>query len=322
MCSVNVLFVDDELYILHAIERLLIKEGFGTYYANCGAEALKIMAEVSIHIIVTDMRMPEMDGLALLTMVQEKYPDTVRLVLSAYTQVAQILPCINSGHLFKFITKPLEPADLKSSLHQAKAYYLLAQEKRELLQQLIIQNKLLEDALKAKEEKEMELQHIAISDPLTGLYNRHQLHVVLGQEFLRWTRYGTDCACIIVDLDHFKTINDTYGHDAGDEVLTGFAKLLDGNIRKIDSGFRYGGDEFLVVLPNLALEEAIEVAKRIVLITQRTPYTFNEKAVIVTVSIGIATFSGSSSNKWKDIITYADQKLYDAKQKGRNQVAT
>jgi diguanylate cyclase (GGDEF)-like protein len=321
MCSVNVLFVDDEPFILHAIERLLLKDGFNTYFAVGAIEALKIMEEVSISIIVTDMKMPEMDGLALLALVKEKYPDTIRLALSAYTQIAQLLPCINSGHLFKFITKPLEPSDLRSSLQQAKAHYLLAQEKRDLIQQLINQNKLLEEALEAKKEKEMELQRIAVSDALTGLYNRRQLHVVLGQEFLRWRRYKIDCACIIADLDHFKRINDTYGHDAGDEVLKGFAKLLSDNVRKIDSCFRYGGEEFLIVLPNISLKEAVEAAERIILLTQRTPYRLNGESVIVTVSIGIATFSGVTSDKWKEIITIADEKLYKAKENGRNQFA-
>ena len=321
MCTVNILFVDDELYTLHAIERLLLKENFCTYYANSGAEALEIMATASINIIVTDMKMPEMDGLALLTVIKEKYPDTVRLVLSAYTQIAQLLPCINSGHLYKFITKPLEPNDLKSSLHQAKAYFLLAQEKRDLMQQLTTQNKLLEDALEEKKEKEQELQRIAISDPLTGLYNRRQLHVVFVREFLRWQRYGIDCACIMADLDHFKKINDTYGHAAGDEVLKGFAKLLNDNIRKIDTGFRYGGEEFLLVLPHITIEEAVEVGERILQLARSTPYSLDEDIVIVTASIGIGTFTNSNSKNWKDIITYADKKLYDAKRNGRNQLA-
>jgi YesN/AraC family two-component response regulator len=96
MNVMNVLFVDDETYTLRAIERLLRKEGFGKYFADSAARALQIMAEVPIHIIVADIRMPEVDGLTLLIKVKEKYPETVRLALSACTQTAQLLPCINT----------------------------------------------------------------------------------------------------------------------------------------------------------------------------------------------------------------------------------
>jgi diguanylate cyclase (GGDEF)-like protein len=321
MNVMNVLFVDDETYTLRAIERLLRKEGFGKYFADSAARALQIMAEVPIHIIVADMRMPEVDGLTLLIKVKEKYPETVRLALSACTQTAQLLPCINTGHLFKFITKPLEPTDLKSSLRQAMSYYQLAEEKKELMRQLVTKNKLLEDALRAKEETELELRRMSISDPLTGLHNRRQLAVVLEKEFQRWKRHQSDCVCMLLDLDHFKRINDTYGHDAGDEVLRGFAKLLDANIRKIDSCFRYGGEEFIALLPGSKISEAVEVAERLLELTCHLPYIFAGTKVVLTVSIGISSFAGSNADKWSDIITLADQRLYEAKERGRNQIA-
>jgi diguanylate cyclase (GGDEF)-like protein len=321
MSAINVLFVDDEIFTLHSIERLLYKEDYGKYFAKSGAEALEIMAGVPIHIIVTDMRMPSMDGLTLLTEVKERYPETVRMALSAYTHTAQLIPCINTGHLFKFIAKPLEPTDLKSSLHEAVAYYQLAQEKKELMRQLVVKNKLLEEALQAKEETERELRRLTISDPLTGLHNRRQLTAVLQKEFQRWKRYRIDCTCMMLDLDHFKRINDTYGHDAGDEVLKGFAKLLDANIRKIDGCFRYGGEEFVVVLPAAPIAEAVQVAERLLELTRDFPYVFAGETVTVTASVGISNFAASNSDNWNNIITLADEKLYDAKQRGRNQVA-
>jgi diguanylate cyclase (GGDEF)-like protein len=189
------------------------------------------------------------------------------------------------------------------------------------MRQLVVKNKLLEEALQAKEETERELRRLTISDPLTGLHNRRQLTAVLQKEFQRWKRYRIDCTCMMLDLDHFKRINDTYGHDAGDEVLKGFAKLLDANIRKIDSCFRYGGEEFVVVLPAAPIAEAVQVAERLLELTRDFPYVFAGETVTVTASVGISNFAASNSDNWNNIITLADEKLYDAKQRGRNQVA-
>lgn len=136
MDDINILFVDDEKFSLHSLDRLLKKEPFKKFYAESGAEALQIVAENPIHIVVSDMKMPEMDGLTLLRKIKDQSPSIIRLVLSAYTQTAQLLPCINSGEVFRFITKPLEKEELKTAIRDAIELHLVQRDKAELVQAL------------------------------------------------------------------------------------------------------------------------------------------------------------------------------------------
>ncbi len=133
----TILFVDDEEKVLRSLERGLLDEPYNCYFAKSGKEALEILEQNEVHIIVTDMRMPEMSGLDLLRMVKEKYPHIIRLVLSGYTQVTTLLTAINQGEIFKFITKPWRlEEDFKTVLQQAVDYYNLRTERDSLLQEL------------------------------------------------------------------------------------------------------------------------------------------------------------------------------------------
>jgi DNA-binding NtrC family response regulator len=130
----TVLFVDDEEKILTSLERGLLDESYRTLFANSGKKALEILEKKEVHVIVTDMRMPEMSGLELLKIVREKYPHIVRMVLSGYTQITTLLTAINQGEIFKFITKPWKlEEEFKSAVQQAIDYYNLQAERDELL---------------------------------------------------------------------------------------------------------------------------------------------------------------------------------------------
>ncbi len=130
----TILFVDDEEKVLKSLQRGLLDEPYNLYFATSGKEALDILEKKEVHIIVTDMRMPEMSGLKLLKIVKEKYPKIVRLVLSGYTQIMTLLPAINQGEIFKFITKPWKlEEEFKSVLQQAVEYYNLRAERDTLL---------------------------------------------------------------------------------------------------------------------------------------------------------------------------------------------
>ena len=133
----TILFVDDEEKILRSLQRGLMDEPYDLLFANSGKEALQILSEHEVHVIVTDMRMPEMSGLELLRAVKEKYPKIVRLVLSGYTQVTTLLTAINQGEIFKFITKPWKlEEEFISVLRQAVEYYNLRDERDRLLQEV------------------------------------------------------------------------------------------------------------------------------------------------------------------------------------------
>lgn len=163
MKNLNVLFVDDERFALNSMERLLIRQTYGKYFARGGQEALEILAFVPVHIIVSDMKMPGIDGLALLMTVKEKYPDVVRLVLSGYTQTAQLLPCINRGEIFRFITKPISTDELISSINDAIELVELRAEKIELTEALQRKNDELSRALDEKNSYQEQLKILSSS---------------------------------------------------------------------------------------------------------------------------------------------------------------
>ena len=330
MEDINIIFVDDEDLILSSLKRLLRKEPYTIYYAQSGEEALEIMEKNRIQILVTDMKMPGMDGLALLREAKDKYPDMVRIALSAHTMTAQLLPCINTGEIYRFITKPISPEELRNALMDASDYFMMRTDRIELINELKGKNEQLRVALERQQYVENQLRQLTITDPLTGLFNRRYLDVSIEHSFEKCKRYNEELSCLMIDLDHFKAINDNFGHDFGDFVLKEFALRLKSVIRSADIAFRYGGEEFTVLLPRTDLDQALLVAKRILSVCSNTPFnesnndtllTADIKSAFVTTSIGAASFRYHQSLSPKDLIIVSDKMLYLAKQNGRNQVA-
>lgn len=166
-------------------------------------------------------------------------------------------------------------------------------------------------------EKNEELERLSITDKLTGLYNRAKLDSVLNTEFEKSTRYNDIFSVIIMDIDFFKSVNDNFGHQIGDDVLKESAKILSSCIRTSDTLGRWGGEEFLIICPNSKQEDAIKLAKRInIAIKQHTFSTYPKK---VTMSLGVASYC-SIFKKAEDIVASADIALYKAKQTGRDRV--
>jgi len=322
MDMVNILFVDDERFTLAAMARLLFKQTYNKFFAVNGQEALEIMATQPIHVIVSDMRMPGIDGLKLLTMVKDLYPDTIRMVLSAYAQTSQLLPCINRGEIFRFITKPLDPNELKTSINDAIELSKIRAGHGEQLTSLRMENTLLAQALEEKNVIEEQLQALSVIDEVTGLYNRRQFTFSLKREFDQSLRYQTDFSCIMIDIDHFKDVNDTFGHGFGDVVLKTFSKRLKQIIRETDIAFRYGGDEFFILLPSTNIEEAVILGQRIVEMCRNTPYDFNDIQHVNTVSVGVTSYEASKPAHPDDLIESVDGLLYESKQTGRNRLVS
>jgi phosphoserine phosphatase RsbU/P len=158
MKNIQMLFVDDEELTVNALKRFLHKSQYALYFAQSADEGLTIMASTPIHIIVTDMKMPVMDGLSLLRVVKKKYPDTVRLALSAITLPSQLLPCINTGEIFRYITKPIDPEELRTVLQEAVDYYLSRKDRIEFIAELREKNEMLRQALIRQEQPVGELK--------------------------------------------------------------------------------------------------------------------------------------------------------------------
>jgi len=318
--TMTILFVDDEPDALSALKRYLNRQIYTQFYALNGREALKLMAKNSVDIIVTDMKMPVMDGLTLLRHVKEKYPDTVRVALSAFTLTAQLIPCINTGEIYRFITKPIVPEELKQALNDAIDYRLLQKDRVELINALSEKNSQLESALAYQKQVENQLKQMTVTDPLTGLYNRKYLENSIDNEFTQCQRYEKDLSCLMIDLDHFKQVNDQYGHAVGDYVLTEFSSRLKKTIRSSDIAFRYGGEEFLVLLPHTDLEHAKVTAERILRDCRLNPFRKDDHVLTVTASIGMSSFDGFNPESAEDLLKMADENLYKAKQTGRDRI--
>lgn len=172
---------------------------------------------------------------------------------------------------------------------------------------------------KTLKEKNRELEEIAVTDSLTGLYNRKHLIETLTHELARGQRYDHPVSVLMIDIDHFKRYNDTFGHLAGDRVLAKMASIFIESLRRIDYVARYGGEEFLVMLPETESQEALSAAERIRTRVAGETFTHHNEKVSITVSIGIAGFP-ENGRSLESIIASADAALYRAKRRGRNRV--
>lgn len=177
------------------------------------------------------------------------------------------------------------------------------------------------DQLAVKSRQVQELEGQVRKDPLTGLYNFRHFAESIDNEMERTRRSFQPCALIMLDLDHFKRINDTWGHEVGNQVLQQTAHIIVASLRKLDLGCRYGGEEFAAILPNTRLQLAMEVADRLRQFREREQVHLPDgNSFVVTVSLGVCVFSGSEFVNRQEFVAEADRHLYRAKQSGRNQV--
>jgi diguanylate cyclase (GGDEF)-like protein/PAS domain S-box-containing protein len=166
---------------------------------------------------------------------------------------------------------------------------------------------------------EQELEFRARRDSLTGLYNRSEMEKYFMKELERSSRYNRDLSMFLIDIDHFKKINDQHGHQTGDEILKQFATFLQGAVRTSDFVARYGGEEFIVILPETTQQKAHELAERIRIKTTKLYLEMEQIHHKITISLGIASFPMHGEN-YDELVSIADKAMYEAKQNGRNQV--
>jgi diguanylate cyclase (GGDEF)-like protein len=323
-----VLIVDDELGVVSSLADQL-RASCQVFTANSGEQALELLKGRDVSLVISDQRMPGMSGADLLAAVRERSPDTVRVMLTGYSDIEAVIGAINGGGVFHYVTKPWRPAEMDGMVRSALEHHRVLCERRTLVDDLRTANASLEQRVGertaelearngALEEANHRIEEMARRDPLTGAYNRRYLGEALSAEVARARRQASPLAAVMLDLDHFKQVNDRYGHAVGDAVLVVSGALLAGRVRPYDVVARYGGEEFVVLLPGASLTHAADMAERLRegfagLVVPGFPGR-------VTVSLGVAVLAAQGTGE--EMLSRADAALYRAKARGRDRVAS
>lgn len=309
----KVLIVDDRIENLFAIEKVIKPLGLIVIKATSGNTAVGLALEHEFAVIVLDVQMPNMDGfeVAALLRENEKSKTTPIIFVTAISkEQSHVFEGYESGAV-DYLFKPIDQRMLKSKV---SVFVELYNEKHKQLNELVKQ---LQKTKSKLELSNNELQKLARNDPLTGLPNRLQFEEVARRLIASSARFNRKFALFFLDLDNFKVINDTLGHDIGDLVLKESASRLLSAVRSDDFVARLGGDEFAILLTDLVnFHQAGVVAKKIV-VDAYFPYYINSHELHVGTSIGIACFPPAGDNL-TDLIKHADIALYQAKANGRN----
>ncbi|MRR57175.1 MAG: diguanylate cyclase [Deltaproteobacteria bacterium] len=301
----QVLIVEDSALMRGILEGHLLEIGYTVAAVENGRQALEKLATGYYPIVITDLVMPEMDGMELCRAVREQASGryVYILMLTSQNSKEDMIRGLEAG-ADEYLVKPVNRAELMVRLKTANRILTL------------------EGSLRKSYE---EIKALSVKDPLTKVYNRGYLDERLVHEVKRAFRFERPLSLIMFDIDHFKLINDTFGHTVGDRVLVGCAALMQKSIRlEIDWIARYGGEEFVIVLPETLLSGAVVAAERLRNKLASMVMEANGAEMRVTASFGVASFM--PANRKEDLsmasalITGADQGLYRAKKQGRNRV--
>ncbi|HST64190.1 MAG TPA: diguanylate cyclase [Mycobacteriales bacterium] len=293
--DVTVLVADDSLVIRAVVRAHLEEKGYAVVEAEDGLAAVERCARDQPDVVLLDIEMPGLDGYQVLARLKTapELRDIPVVFLTSRSGMDDVVVALDAG-AHDYLRKPFEPPELVARVAAAA------------------QVKKLQDQLRQRND---ELDRMTRTDALTGLFNRRHLDEELVRQYSVAYRNATPVALLLLDIDHFKTVNDTYGHPAGDAVLQEFGRRLGGQVRAGDVAGRWGGEEFLVVLPGADLPAALAVAERIRRATSGRPVLVDGMSIPLTVSAGCAL---GPLDTPEEQVARADAALYEAKVSGRN----
>jgi two-component system cell cycle response regulator len=295
--AATILIAEDSLVIRAVVRRYLEDEGYVVIEADGGQAAIDACRSTPPDAVLLDIEMPGLNGHEVLA--QLKADDSVRdipvVFLTGRTGTEDIVDGLRSG-AHDYLKKPFEPAELIARVGAA------------------VRTKELQDMLRTQS---IEFDRISRTDSLTGLYNRRHLQEQLRQVGSASVRHRRSLSVVMFDIDFFKSVNDSVGHQGGDEVLKEFARRLEHVLRDEDVAGRWGGEEFLLILADTELQGAMALAERVREQVAATPFDVGDAKLSLTLSGGCATSLGGDT---EDLVRRADESLYLAKASGRNQI--
>ncbi len=296
------LIVEDDAISAKIMERNLNHWGYEALWAGNGRAAWELIQSEHLRLVIADWMMPEMDGLTLCRTIRaaELGYYVYILLLTSKDGKEDLISGLSSG-ADDYLTKPVHPDELQVRLRSAKRVLNL------------------EDELTATRT---ELIGLASTDELSGLLNRRTVLDRLVIEMERCPREKSPLSVIMLDIDHFKQVNDCYGHCAGDKALTHVAERIRKSCRPYDLTGRYGGDEFLIVAPGADLPKAITLTERIRRKVSETPITLHNSKIWITCSLGVTDLNPSGNDTIESLIDRADSAAYESKAAGRNRVSS
>ncbi len=309
----SVLIVDDDPAILRMLKKYLAGDGYEVLSAGNGAEALRIILSEGPSIVITDWMMPEMDGLQLCRAIRssEAIGLVYIIVLTAHTDKNRLVEAFETG-ADDFLSKPFSREELRARLNAGIRIIKMQED-------LTHHNWALHKANAELAVLNRKLECMATTDALTGLVNRRDAMARLDGHWAMSVRCNEPLACMLLDIDHFKSFNDTYGHDVGDAVLRETARVLTSYTRGGETACRLGGEEFLILCPNATASRAAAGAERLRRAIESNRVGCNDLGLSVTVSVGVAE-RDETINTPGDLLKRVDDALYTAKRAGRNQV--
>ena len=295
----RVLVVDDDDLSRDLVGKALTYEGYQVRLVESGAAGLQMLNEWLPHLVLLDMNMPGLNGMETLPRLRVRDEYVSVMFVSANSRTEDVIRGLDAG-ADDYVCKPFDVGELLARVRT----------------QLRIKD--LNDSLKKANDRLKELIDI---DDLTGLFNMRSLYKRLDFELDRARRYNRSVCVLMMDLDHFKNVNDKHDHLFGSHVIKSVGKIVRDNIRKVDFAARYGGDEYLVVLTEINQEGAVTFANRLRTIISETSFENEFYSIDLTASLGLAIVNPTERElDARGLVRYADRALYEAKEKGRNRV--
>ncbi len=284
----DILVIEDEKESAETLGSVLYAAGHNVNLVSSAKEGLRILKDVRCAAVITELRMPDMSGSEFVQLAKQIDPRVSVIVITPYLFINSAVEVMEDG-AFGYITKPFNPTEIR----------------------IVVQHAIERYALMVEADKKSYYYDLSTLDGLTGVYNHRYLHEVLDRELTRAKRYPQHLCLTMIDVDNFKKYNDTNGHMAGDELLRSLTNLFVRSIRNLDMVFRYGGEEFCILMIETDRKGAVLACERILnLVRMSLP---------ATISIGVSDYPTDATEK-DPLIEKADKALYQAKTTGKDKI--